>query len=212
MTAEALGNAGTARRRRGRTALALLLAGGLALLVARGAGAQGTPAAPAAAALALDARTVIVVRHAEKDASGDPRDPSLSAAGAERAHALAKLLAPAGVDALFASEYKRTRETLAPLAQLCEKPVTAVPAGKPAELLAALEALPAGSVAVVAGHSNTVPALVRALGATPTGTSTGPQGEMLADDAYGRMFVLTRVPRAAPEPPAVTLIEMAYGG
>ena len=76
---------------------------------------------------ATGATTVIVVRHAEK-ATDDPRDPSLDAAGRLRAQALAAALEDAGVTALYATQYKRTRATVEPLAQrlglaVVERPV-----------------------------------------------------------------------------------------
>ena len=59
--------------------------------------------------------TVFLVRHAEK-AKDDPRDPTLSDAGRRRAEALDALLVRVDVTHLFATEYKRTQQTLEPLA------------------------------------------------------------------------------------------------
>src|SRR5690606_26986076 len=61
-----------------------------------------------------DTTTVWVVRHAERDA-GD--DPNLDASGRARAEALARLLADVPITAAFASEYRRTSATVAPLAE-----------------------------------------------------------------------------------------------
>jgi len=69
--------------------------------------------------------------------------------------------------------------------------VVVVPGGKAAELALKLLELPAGSVAVVAGHSNTIPALATLLGGTILGTEATAQGPMLSDSEYGRLFVLT---------------------
>ena len=58
---------------------------------------------------------VVVVRHAEKS-TNDPRDPDLDAAGQARARALAAALAGSRLDAVHATQFKRTRQTAAPAA------------------------------------------------------------------------------------------------
>ena len=62
---------------------------------------------------------IFLVRHAERAAiSGHvPSDTGLSAAGRKRAEALARELKDAQITAIYTTEYKRTRETAAPLAQ-----------------------------------------------------------------------------------------------
>jgi len=156
--------------------------------------APTTRPGPAAAPIAARPTTVILVRHAEK-ADDDPSDPSLSARGEARARALAELLAHAGVTHLFASEFKRTQATLRPLATATGRPLAVVPAADHAALLAAIDDLPAGALAVVAGHSNTVPALITGLGGALGGTVASPAGPLLPDDAYDRLFLVIRPPR-----------------
>jgi broad specificity phosphatase PhoE len=118
--------------------------------------------------LAADATVVVVVRHAEK-ATDDPRDPSLSEAGQVRAEALAKQLADTPPIVVFSTQYRRTRDTAAPTAQAAGVDVTVRPvdAGNAAsyarDLARDLHALPAGSTALVVGHSNTVPGIVAAI-------------------------------------------------
>ena len=67
--------------------------------------------------------TIIIVRHADVEmpvAQAD--DPALSAAGIGRADMLARFLADidvlAGLDAIFADEFRRTQQTAAPVAAL----------------------------------------------------------------------------------------------
>ena len=111
---------------------------------------------------AADTATFIVVRHAEKvDAS---RDPDLSAAGQARARALAARLGTLPLAAAYATEFKRTGQTVSPTAQARGLAITAYAAGEPAAALAVRlrAAHPRGTV-LVAGHSNTVPAIVAAL-------------------------------------------------
>lgn len=108
------------------------------------------------------ATTFIVVRHAEKvDAS---RDPDLSATGHQRAIALAARLDDQRLDAIYATEFKRTGQTVAPTAASHRVAITPYAAGQPATAFAAglRSAHPRGSV-LVAGHSNTVPGIVAAL-------------------------------------------------
>jgi phosphohistidine phosphatase SixA len=166
----------------------LALAAWLARPPARGAELAAEPSPP---------RVVLVLRHAEKalpaagtdPASPQASDPPLSEAGRERAVALAELLAPARPAALFASQYQRAQATLAPLSEACGTGVTVVPAAETAALVQALDALPPGSLAIVAGHSNTVPAIVRALGGAVAGL---PAGESLGEADYGRLFAVVR--------------------
>ena len=104
----------------------------------------------------------IVVRHAEKvDAS---RDPDLSARGHARAQALAARLGDAELVALYATEFKRTGQTIATVASTHQLLVTPYAADEAASTFAARlrAAHPSGTV-LIAGHSNTVPGIVTAL-------------------------------------------------
>lgn len=111
---------------------------------------------------ATDTATFIVVRHAEKvDAS---RDPDLSAAGQARARALAARLGALPLAAAYATEFKRTGQTLGPTAQAGGLAMTAYAAAEPAAAFAArLRAEHPRGTVLVAGHSNTVPDIVAAL-------------------------------------------------
>lgn len=184
-----------------RTALRAVLACALIGSVAALAW-QTTPRATGTAA-----RTVVLVRHAEKDSAGDPRDPNLSEAGRARATALARMLTKAGVTHLFATEYHRTQQTLEPLAETTGVHVQTVPAADTAAWKKALDALPPGSVSVIAGHSNSVPALATALGGTLTGLASGAQGPQLREDEFDRLIVITQPGAGC----ATTTLELTYG-
>lgn len=123
----------------------------------------------------------VIVRHAEKvDAS---RDPDLSPAGHARATALAERLDGRGLVAIYATEFKRTGQTVAPAAAAHALPVTAYASAQPAaEFAAALKAQHPRGVVLVAGHSNTVPDIVAALCAC-----TVPP---MADTEYDRLSVV----------------------
>lgn len=130
-----------------------------------------TPALALVALLALPAAcrgplsTVYLVRHAEKAPDPGDGDPDLDAQGEARAHALADTLADVPLDALYCTDLERTRQTLAPLAAARGLEPKVLPAKDVAALVARLKAAPAGSVSLVAGHSNTLPEILAALGA-----------------------------------------------
>ncbi|MBL8857211.1 MAG: histidine phosphatase family protein [Planctomycetes bacterium] len=164
---------------------------------------EASPANPLARAT-----TLVLLRHAEKDPAGDKRDPGLSAAGKLRAEALAKHFAAAGVTHLFATEYHRTQDTLAPLAQSSGVKTTVTSGAKTAELLLALKSLPPGSVALVAGHSNTVPQIAQHFGLALAHTETSEHGAVLPEDAFDRLYVITLPPEGSKVAPA--LLELRY--
>ena len=60
--------------------------------------------------------TFILTRHAEKGDDGT-KDPDLTQAGKDRAQLLIIMLKEIKVDAIYSTAYKRTRNTVIPLAQ-----------------------------------------------------------------------------------------------
>jgi broad specificity phosphatase PhoE len=127
---------------------------------------------------------VILVRHAEK-AAAPAADPALSPAGVARAQALAAALRDAGVTAIVTTQFKRTRDTAQPLAAargLQPEVVAAAKGEAHAQAVAAAVRRHLGGVVLVVGHSNTVSAIIAALG--------GPRLPDLCDSAYSDLFVL----------------------
>lgn len=163
------------------------------------------PSVPASRQAAVGAApvTVLLVRHAEKAAQGGS-DPALSEAGRARAAELARTCAAARPSTLFCSTFARTRQTLEPLAQASGLQPQARDPKQVDALAAELRALAPGSTAVVAGHSNTVPALAKALGAELHGLTNG----TLAETDYDRLFVLSIDPAGTR---ATGCVELRYG-
>lgn len=149
-----------------------------------------------AASLASAQQAVIVVRHAEK-ADSTPDTP-LSAKGRARAKALADLLRDAGVTHIITSEFLRTRQTAAPLAAALGLTLEQVPARDLPALKARLEALDPASIALVVGHSNTIPPMLAALG--------WPNTLELHEGDFDNVFVL------APHPgQRASMVRLKYG-
>lgn len=115
------------------------------------------------ATAAYPAPVIFMVRHAEKATTGG-NDPDLSVAGRKRAEALADILKDSQITAVFVTEFKRTQETAAPTARAMHLESTLVPAKDVAGLVAKLRAL--NGNALVVGHGNTIPDLMKALGIT----------------------------------------------
>lgn len=143
----------------------------LALLVAT--------AAPAEAS--VQTTVLFLVRHAEK-AAEPADDPPLTHEGRTRASRLAALLADAGLDAVWSTDYERTRATATPVA---ERAGLDVGMYDPRDLEGFAAALTErGGRALVVGHSNTTPALVDLLGGDP-----GPPIDEASE--YDRLYVVT---------------------
>ena len=125
--------------------------------------------------------TALIVRHAEKAAAGG--DPPLSAEGQARAETLVHVAGDAGVVAVYATEWLRTQQTVQPLADHLGLAVTEVGAANVEDLVDQVLADHAGEVVVIAGHSNTVPAIVEEFGADPI--------PAIAESEYDNLYVVT---------------------
>ncbi len=146
----------------------------------------------AAPAAGLD--TVWLVRHAEK-AESWPTDRDLDALqplsreGTARAEALAERLKDAGIAAIYTSRTTRTLATGLPLAArskiaLSADDATTKPSEIPPFLAKLRERHPGDKAILLVGHSNTIPHLLTALGATPEcftklGVKETPDGLMI---------------------------------
>lgn len=107
-------------------------------------------------------QTVHVMRHLDTPAGA--RDPDLNEQGQRRAEALSRWFRGKRLRAIYVTDYRRTRQTVAPLAarlKLTPKPYD------PRYTPALIERVRSekGPVLVV-GHSNTVPDIVEGLGGT----------------------------------------------
>ena len=136
---------------------------------------------------------IFLVRHTERAAiSGHvPSDTGLSAAGRARARDLAETLKDAKITAIYTSEYKRTQETAAPLAQSSGIRPEVVSADDFRSLVAKIRAA-RGNVLVI-GHSNTLPQIINALGA--------PARVSVAESDYDNLFLIMH----GPEPQLIHL-------
>jgi len=155
----------------------------------------------ATAAAAQAPTVVILVRHAEKaNARGPDPDPALTRAGEARARALADALAGSRVDAIITTQYRRTRQTAAPLAAArhITPEVVDVRRGDQVAQVAQGVRAHAGKVVLVVAHAETVARIVAALG--------GPRLPDLCDAEYGNLFVLVMRPGQEP-----ALVQSRYG-
>ena len=112
------------------------------------------------------ADTVHLVRHAEK-ASSDDRDPLLSELGQRSAQALRDWFRGKPLQAIYATDLRRTQHTALPLAAARDLDLRVIAAADTPRLLARLRLGHCGAHVLVVGHSNTVPEIAAALGATP---------------------------------------------
>jgi phosphohistidine phosphatase SixA len=127
--------------------------------------------------------SVILVRHAEK-LETTVADPGLTSMGQARAQALAEVLRDVPLAAIYVTEYRRSQDTAAPVAEMTGGQIVEVPADDVPALLQQLRSH-RGDVVLVVGHSDTLPGIISGLG----GTSTAVGG-----DDYSGMFIVTSGP------------------
>jgi len=143
--------------------------------------------------------TVILVRHAER--ASQEKDSPLSAAGEARAQELARVLAGVKIDAIYTTQYLRTKDTAAPLAAAFKIVPVARDAGDTyvADIAKHIRAAHTGQTVVVVGHSNTTLEVMQALGATDLPPS-------IPDGQFDDLFVLTDAGGSAPR-----VVALRYG-
>ena len=127
--------------------------------------------------------TVILIRHAEKIIDPNNADPDLNPAGQARALELVRMFGDAGINAIYATQYKRTQQTVKPLADKLGLPVVQINSKSTAELVTQIRSQHAGQVVFIAGHNSTVPEIVAALG--------GPQYPVIPESEYDNLYIVT---------------------
>ena len=144
----------------------------------------GMLTASAGAASQSKPTVVILVRHAEKGTT-PANDPPLTEAGVARAKALAAALTNTNVQAVITTELTRTRETGRPVAEsrgLTSETVHTGPTDAHVKAVAEAVRAHAGQTVLVVGHSNTIPAIIAALG--------GPKLPDICDSQYSNFYVM----------------------
>ena len=127
--------------------------------------------------------TVILVRHAEKKIEPENPDPDLAPEGEERAWKIARVFGDAGINAIYATQYKRTQQTVKPLSVLTGVPVTVLNSKETDELLKRIQTSHRGQTVFIAGHNNSVPAIASAL--------SGENFSVIPESEYDNLFIVT---------------------
>ena len=127
--------------------------------------------------------TVILIRHAEKIIDPNNADPDLSPAGQARAQELVRMFGDAGINAIYATQYKRTQQTVKPLADKLGLPVGQINSKSTAELVSQIRSQHPGQIVFIAGHNSTVPEIIAALGGATFPT--------IPESEYDNLYVVT---------------------
>jgi broad specificity phosphatase PhoE len=132
--------------------------------------------------------TIVLLRHAEKQ-TGAIDDAPLTPAGEQRAARLAQMFGDAErfgrVQRIYVTDTRRTQQTAASLAQrLNLKPVIVEARSSTSDLARRVLHENRGGLALVVGHSNTVPQLVADL-------AHAEQVPPITDDEFDTLYVVT---------------------
>lgn len=132
--------------------------------------------------------TVLFVRHTDTDMFGDNDNPGLSARGIARAEELADFVQDidviAGVDAIYASEFKRTQQTADAVARRLEVEVSVANPYDVEEFMASVLRDHKGEIVLVVTHSDAIAPLVEEL----HGSKNLPE---IAENEYDNFYIVT---------------------
>ena len=115
------------------------------------------------------------VRHFEKQ-QGD--NPELTEVGKKRAKHLAAFFADIPLSQIYSTDYKRTQQTAAPVA---DKLGLAVHSYDPRKLAKFAKKVRMSTNVLVVGHSNTTPELITLMGGTTP---------VIGESDYGQLFIV----------------------
>lgn len=138
----------------------------------------------AAAPALAQKKTIILVRHAEKDTSptADKVDPELTAQGVARAQRLVKTIKKYKPGAVYSTNFKRTQNTAAPAAAWRKVAVEAYDPRKLPEVVARVMTSKYKRHLIV-GHNNTTPALANLF-------INEEKYKTLPESDYGKIFII----------------------
>ncbi len=121
--------------------------------------------------------TIILIRHAERGNDGS-NDPPLSDEGSKRALKLVEIFSNTGITAIYSSNYNRTKNTVAPLAQSKGLEIKIYEPMKEEEIKQMINSNRGGTI-LICGHSNTTPWTANFL--------TGEKLENFKDSEFGNI-------------------------
>ncbi len=132
--------------------------------------------------------TMIFVRHAERAGTAS-EDPGLTAEGQRRAAELARQLVDAdvvaGIDAIYSTPFRRTKETVQPIAEALDLPINIYDAAEDYEpIVDKMVRDHKGKIILVVGHSNTVPIMIADLGASK-------KVPAIAENEYDNIYIIS---------------------
>ena len=100
-----------------------------------------------------------------------------------RAQEIERVFCDSGVSAIYATQFKRTQQTVKPLADRIAVPVSLLDAKQTNELVERIQTSLRGQTIFVAGHNNSVPAIISIL--------SGETYPPIPDSEYDNLFVVT---------------------
>ncbi len=126
------------------------------------------------------AQQIYLFRHAEKQIDGS-KNPPLTTLGQNRAYWLAGYLSDKNINVIYSSDYQRTMQTVAPLANQLKLKIRTY---DPRQLQALKQQVQktSGNIVIV-GHSNTIAETVNILG--------GKGGADIPESEYDRLYLLS---------------------
>ena len=133
-------------------------------------------------------RTVVVVRHADK--IDDTDDAVMSPTGEAQAKRLAHVLKDVGIGAIYTTQFKRTIQTAAPLADLLKIKLLAYEQTDVDGVVKEIQQKHLKEVVMVVGHRSTVPKILKQFGAS--------EPVALESSEYDSLFILTLPPGQSP--------------
>jgi broad specificity phosphatase PhoE len=133
-------------------------------------------------------RTIVVVRHADKIDNTD--DAALSPTGEAQARRLAHVLKDVGISAIYTTQFKRTIQTGAPLADLLKIKLLAYEQTDVDGVVREIQQKQPTEVVMVVGHRSTVPKILKQFGAS--------EPVALGSSEYDSLFILTLPPGQSP--------------